>query len=68
MSEVESEIAEEDWFNRGKEDALAGQSKQPPEDPEQASSYDLGYSEGSIQQSLVTTDDDLAEQPDQPST
>lgn len=45
---------QEDWFSRGKADALMGSSKQPPEtDPEQASQYDLGYGEGSIQQSLV---------------
>ena len=69
MSEAASEIAEEDWFNRGKEDALSGQSKQPPEeDPEQASLYDLGYSEGSIQHSLAKTDDKLDELPDQSST
>lgn len=48
------QTAQEDWFSRGKADALAGHSKQPPEiDPEQASLYDLGYGEGSIQQSLT---------------
>lgn len=46
--------AQDDWFSRGKEDALMGYSKQPPEiDPEQASQYDLGYGEGSIQHSLA---------------
>jgi len=47
-----SEVAYEDWFSRGKEDAWFGQSKCPPEqDPEDASLYDLGYSEGTIKQS-----------------
>jgi len=51
---VLEKVAEEDWFSRGKSDALMGHSKQPPEtDPEQASLYDLGYGEGSIQQSLA---------------
>lgn len=57
MSENDK-VAQEDWFTRGKEDALMGRAKQPPEtDPEQSSLYDLGYSEGSIQASLteVTT-------------
>lgn len=57
MSENDK-VAQEDWFTRGKEDALMGRAKQPPEtDPEQASLYDLGYGEGSIQSSLteVTT-------------
>ncbi|HLP81262.1 MAG TPA: hypothetical protein VK141_04605 [Nitrosomonas sp.] len=37
------------WFDHGKEDAWAGKSKQPPEhDPQAASFYDLGYSEGEI--------------------
>ena len=40
----------QEWFDRGKEDAWAGQSKQPPEhDPQAASLYDLGYSEGEIE-------------------
>lgn len=48
------QIAQEDWFSRGKADALMGYSKQPPEaDPEQSSQYDLGYGEGSIQHSLA---------------
>lgn len=51
---VPKQIAQEDWFSRGKEDALMGYSKQPPEtDPEQSSQYDLGYGEGSIQYSLT---------------
>lgn len=52
--DVLEQIAEEDWFSRGKVDALMGYSKQPPETaPEQASQYDLGYGEGSIQHSLA---------------
>jgi hypothetical protein len=48
------QIAQEDWFSRGKADALMGYSKQPPEtDPEQSSQYDLGYGEGSIQRTLA---------------
>jgi hypothetical protein len=51
---VSEQIAQEDWFSRGKSDALMGYSKQPPEtDPEQSSQYDLGYGEGSIQYSLA---------------
>lgn len=53
---VPKQIDQEDWFSRGRADALMGHSKQPPEiDPEQASQYDLGYGEGSIQQSLAQT-------------
>jgi hypothetical protein len=53
---TQEDLAQEDQFSRGKEDALLGHSKQPPEDdPEQASQYDLGYSEGSIQRSLAET-------------
>jgi hypothetical protein len=52
--DVPKQVAQEDWFSRGKEDALMGYSKQPPEtDPEQSSQYDLGYGEGSIQYSLA---------------
>ncbi len=41
----------EDWFNQGKADAWAGRPKQPPEhDTQAASLYDLGYSEGEINQ------------------
>lgn len=43
------ELTPEDWFNRGKEDAWLGHSKQTPCDPQAASLYDLGYSEGKIQ-------------------
>jgi hypothetical protein len=51
---VPDQIAQEDWFSRGKADALMGYSKRPPEtDPEQSSQYDLGYGEGSIQHSLT---------------
>ncbi|MBD1851977.1 hypothetical protein [Leptolyngbya sp. GB1-A1] len=51
---VTEQVAEEDWFSRGRADALMGYSKQPPEtDPEQSSLYDLGYGEGSIQHSLA---------------
>ncbi|MBD3883992.1 hypothetical protein IFO70_19755 [Phormidium tenue FACHB-886] len=50
---AQEDVAQEDWFSLGKQDALLGRSKQPPEtDPEQASQYDLGYGEGSIQRSL----------------
>jgi hypothetical protein len=60
---VPKQVAQEDWFSQGKSDALMGYSKQPPEtDPEQASLYDLGYGEGSIQYSLhqmtALTDDE----------
>jgi len=49
---ISEQVAQEDWFSRGKIDALMGYSKQPPEtDPEQASLYDLGYGEGCIQHS-----------------
>jgi hypothetical protein len=50
MLEHQSNITQEqeDWFDRGKEDAWLGQPKQPPEDPEAASLYDLGYSEANI--------------------
>ncbi len=47
-----SGVAHEDWFSQGKEDAWFGRSKCPPEqDPEAASLYDLGYSEGTIERS-----------------
>jgi hypothetical protein len=53
MLEHQSNITQEqeDWFDRGKEDAWAGRPKQPPEDPQAASLYDLGYSEGNTQPS-----------------
>lgn len=44
----------EDWFSQGKTDAWAKRPKQPPEhDPQAASLYDLGYSEGEIQRSPI---------------
>jgi hypothetical protein len=50
MSGNESSQPDQEWFDRGKEDAWAGKSKQPPEhDPQAASFYDLGYSEGEIE-------------------
>lgn len=53
-SNAPEQIDQEDWFSRGRADALMGYSKQPPEtDPEQSSLYDLGYGEGSIQHSLA---------------
>jgi hypothetical protein len=62
-------VAQEDWFTRGKEDALAGRAKQPPEiDPEQASLYDLGYGEGSIQSSLAEATTNSVSFPSQNST
>uniref|UniRef100_A0A832GYH2 Uncharacterized protein n=1 Tax=Oscillatoriales cyanobacterium SpSt-402 TaxID=2282168 RepID=A0A832GYH2_9CYAN len=60
---LSKQIAEEDCFSRGKADALMGYSKCPPEtDPEQASQYDLGYGEGSIQHAVtqITTPSDAA--------
>lgn len=43
------------WFDLGKEDAWAGKSKQPPEhDPQAASFYELGYSEGRIEHPPTT--------------
>ena len=45
-----------DWIDQGKADAWAGKPKQPPEhDPQAASMYDLGYCEGEIERSPVTT-------------
>jgi hypothetical protein len=45
-------LAQEDWFDLGKEDAWLGRPKCPPDhDPQAASLYDLGYSEGKIQRS-----------------
>ena len=51
MLEHQSNITQEqeDWFDRGKEDAWLGRPKQPPEDPQAASLYDLGYGEGMTQ-------------------
>jgi hypothetical protein len=46
---------DQEWFDRGKEDAWLGKSKQPPEhDPQAASFYDLGYSEGEIERPPTT--------------
>lgn len=43
-------MSDQEWFDRGKEDAWLGRSKQPPEhDPNAASFYDLGYSEGEVE-------------------
>lgn len=43
-------LSDEDWFNLGKADAWAEKPKTPPEqDPQAASLYDLGYSEGAIE-------------------
>jgi hypothetical protein len=43
-------LTDEDWFNLGKADAWAEKPKHPPEqNPQAASLYDLGYSEGSIE-------------------
>ena len=50
MSSNDSSQLDQEWFDRGKEDAWAGKSKQPPEhDPQAASLYDLGYGEGGIE-------------------
>lgn len=50
-SESVVEMTDEDWFNLGKADAWARRSKQPPaHDAQAASLYDLGYSEGEIEQ------------------
>jgi hypothetical protein len=51
MSSAEFDLLmmHEDWFSLGKEDAWFGRPKRPPEhDPQAASLYDLGYSEGEI--------------------
>ncbi|MBE9011219.1 hypothetical protein IQ250_13475 [Pseudanabaenaceae cyanobacterium LEGE 13415] len=55
MNNSDSLLLDQDWFDRGKEDAWAGRSKQPPEhDPQAASFYDLGYSEGEIERPPVS--------------
>jgi hypothetical protein len=42
-------MSNEDWVQMGKADAWAGRPKLAPEhDPQAASMYDLGYSEGGI--------------------
>lgn len=53
-SQDASSRVDEDWFSRGKDDAWAKRPKHAPEhDPQAASLYDLGYSEGEIQRSPV---------------
>lgn len=53
-------MPDQDWFDRGKEDAWAGRSKNPPEhDPQAASFYDLGYSEGEIERPPVSLASDV---------
>lgn len=47
-------MTDEDWLNQGKADAWANKPKSPPEDPQAASMYDLGYSEGGIEHSPNT--------------
>lgn len=49
-------MTNEDWINKGKADAWEGKPKQSPEhDPQAASMYDLGYCEGEIERSPVST-------------
>jgi hypothetical protein len=49
MNYLDVWMSDEDWFNLGKADAWVGQSKQAPEQPQAASLYDLGYTEGAIE-------------------
>lgn len=50
IEERDTQTTDTDWFDKGKEDAWFGRPKQPPEqDPQAASLYDLGYSEGEIE-------------------
>jgi hypothetical protein len=43
-------LTDEDWFNLGKADAWGQKPRTPPEqNPQAASLYDLGYSEGTIE-------------------
>jgi len=42
---------QEDWFDRGKQDAWLRRPKHPPEDPQAASLYDLGFNEGHTRRS-----------------
>lgn len=57
-------MLDQDWFDRGKEDAWAGRSKNPPEhDPQAASFYDLGYSEGEIERPPTRLSSDVESQP-----
>jgi hypothetical protein len=62
--ELQSNSAQphEDWFSQGKDDAWAGRAKQPPTDPEAASLYDLGYSEGTIEQPSINQTKPKAEE------
>ena len=49
-------MTDEDWINQGKADAWEGKPKQTPEhDPQAASMYDLGYCEGEIERSPLTS-------------
>jgi len=62
MSGNESSQPDQEWFDRGKEDAWAGKSKQSPEyDPQAASFYDLGYNEGEIERPPTNPQADDAE-------
>jgi hypothetical protein len=66
MSEQPTNVCmtQEDWFNLGKEDAWSGRSKCPPEqDPQAASLYDLGYSEGAIERPRVEDEPSSDESP-----
>lgn len=49
MADVTRSLTDEDWFNLGKEDGWFRRPKQPPQEPQAASLYDLGYSEGVIE-------------------
>lgn len=56
MVNKEALMSDQEWFDRGKEDAWLGRSKQPPEhDPNAASFYDLGYSEGEVERPPTDT-------------
>jgi hypothetical protein len=48
-AEIVFNLMAEDWFSRGLSDAWLGKLKQAQvDDPDCASQYDLGYSEGLI--------------------
>ena len=50
MDEVsKASMSDRDWIDKGKGDAWAGKSRQPPDDPRAASMYELGYCEGEIE-------------------
>lgn len=52
----ESYMTDEEWLNQGKADAWGGQPKQPPSHNSLAASmYDLGYSEGQIKHSPLSS-------------